>query len=127
MHGKDDDLDLGMVLPDFRQGLDPIHDRHLDIQQYNVGVQVFEEIEQLHAVIRFRNQFHVFLNGKSCFHASPEQGMIIRNGYFDGLAGLWSFHTILVFYMSNRPSASLRGAAGSTASYKMTQNLQHLL
>jgi hypothetical protein len=58
---------------------------------------MFEEIQQLHPIVRFRNQFYVFLNGQGRFDAGPEKGMIICNGYFDGMAWLWSFHTILVF------------------------------
>ncbi len=56
-----------------REEFDTIHDRHLDIQENDIRLNVFEQIKQLHAVVSFSYQFDIFLNGKCCFDASPKE------------------------------------------------------
>jgi len=47
-----------------------------------------------YTILRLSFGANILLHGEGCFHTGPEQGMIICNGNFNRLAGLWSFHTI---------------------------------
>ena len=84
MHGKYDHFDMGIQFADLRQGGNPVHDGHLDIQEDHVRLHMFQEIEQLHAVVGFCNQLHVLFNGQGGFYAGPEQGMVVCDDYFNG-------------------------------------------
>src|ERR1700754_1671466 len=102
VHGKYDDLNVRMDFAYFREGLNAIHDRHLYIQKDNIRLNVLEQIQQLHAVVCFRDQFDILLDGKCCFNSGPEKSVIICNSNFYRLVELWSFHTILVFYKTGQ-------------------------
>lgn len=83
VHGEHDHLYIGVKFLDLREGSQAIHDGHLDIQQNDVGLNVFQEIEELHAVLGFGYHLNVFSAGKRGFHSGTEQRVVVSNSNFD--------------------------------------------
>src|SRR5579859_3305277 len=74
---------------------------------------MFEQVQQLHAIISLSDQFHVLFHSQGSFHTRPEKGVIISNGYLNGLIQLRSFHTIMYLTSGyrNLPVNSLQNEA----------------
>jgi hypothetical protein len=96
MHGKDDDLNMRIELPYFRKRLYAVHDGHLYIQQNNVWFYVFEQVKQLHPIVRLGYQFHIFTAHEGSSYAGAEERMVVGDGYFNRPVDFEIFHTVII-------------------------------
>lgn len=64
MHRQDDDPGSGTHLGDLPRRLNPVEDRHIDIHQHDVRLQLDSQFDGSLPVVGFRNDFEIPLFGQ---------------------------------------------------------------
>src|SRR5215213_1342586 len=87
---------MRIEFPDLRQRLNAVHYRHLYIQQNYIRVYMFEQVKELHAIVCFGHQFHIFLSHQGGPDACAEKRMVICDSYLYRPVHFKIFHTVIV-------------------------------
>ena len=75
--GEHDDLDVHHLLADEPDGLDAVHDRHLDVEDDEVGTQGPGLLDPHEAVLGLADDLHVRLVGEQGRDRATEERLVV--------------------------------------------------